>query len=69
MALEKCPHCPERVRKGSLDLHLRRCINYRRKVKREMSAIPEEPIPIESEVIQPGAETPQKKKRGRPKKT
>jgi hypothetical protein len=62
MALERCPHCPERVR--NLGLHLKRCIKYRRKVKAGMLAIPTEPKEIEPTVVEP-----QKKKRGRPKKT
>jgi hypothetical protein len=40
--LEKCPHCPLRVRKGGLERHLKQCVKYRRKVKVGIAEIPAE---------------------------
>jgi hypothetical protein len=56
MSLERCPYCPERVRKGALELHLKRCIRARR-AKANAPGVPNIPEVIE------------KKKRGRPRKT
>jgi hypothetical protein len=66
MALEKCPHCPQRVRKGTLELHLRSCIRYRRKQKNGQIDTSSTPVPefAESTATTLPTET---KKRGRPK--
>jgi hypothetical protein len=55
--LEKCPHCPLRVRKGGLERHLKQCVKYRRKLK---VIIPVE-VPVEIHI--PEVETKKKRKK------